>query len=183
MQRDPAIRLASIVAVAENGVIGRDNRIAWRIKSEMQYFRKKTLGHPVIMGRKTFADLGKPLANRPNIIITRDPGFVAEGVTVCNSLEDAIKAGEAAARAAGVDTVFIGGGAEIYRLAMPLVDALYYTEIHMQPEGDTRFPAFDRGAFTETFREFHEKQDGEDAAYTITVLERTAQTKTIAGAI
>lgn len=172
MQRDPALRLASIVAVADNGVIGCDNKIAWKIRSEMLYFRDKTLGHPVIMGRKTFNDLGKPLPKRPNIVVTRDAGFQADGVIVRHSLEDAVKAGQDEARRLGVDTVFIGGGSEIYALAMPYIDRLYYTEIHLSPEGDARFPAFDRADFRETFREYHPKKDGEDAAYTITVLDR-----------
>lgn len=164
--------VAAIVAVADNGVIGRDNDMAWHIPSEFAHFRRMTLGRPVIMGRKSFAALGKPLPKRANIIVTRDKSWTAEGVTVCHSVEEAIDAGIIAAQKAGVDTVFITGGAEIYAQAMPWTEMLYYTEVHLTPEGQTRFPAFDRNEFNEVAREFHPRQPGDEADYTITVLQR-----------
>ncbi len=171
-KKDP-IKLASIVAVAENGVIGRDNAMAWNIPSEFAYFRRMTLGKPIIMGRKSFDALGgKPLPKRTNIIVTRDPNWRANDVIACTSLEDAIASARRIAAGRGVDTVFIAGGAEIYRLAMPLIDTLYLTEIHLSPEGTTFFPEFDRSEFVETNRMEQPCQEGEDAGYTITVLER-----------
>lgn len=167
--------VAAIVAVADNGVIGRDNGMAWHIPSEFAYFRRMTLGKPVIMGRKSFEALGKPLPKRPNIIVTRDTSWTAPGVTVCHTVEAAIDAGIAAARASGANTVFITGGAEIYAQAMPWTEMLYYTEVHLTPAGQTRFPAFDRNEFNEVAREFHPRQPGDEADYTITVLQRKPQ--------
>ncbi len=167
------IKLASIVAVAENGVIGKDNAMPWHIPSEFAYFRRMTLGKPIIMGRKSFESLGsKPLPKRPNIIVTRDPSWRAPDVMACTSLEDAIATARRIATGRGVDTIFITGGAEIYKLAMPLIDTLYLTEIHLSPEGTTFFPEFDRSQFVETSRLEQPQQDGEEAGYTITVLER-----------
>lgn len=166
-------RLSSIVAVAENGVIGRGLEMPWHIKSELAYFRKTTLGKPVIHGRKCFAALGnKPLPKRPNIVMTRDANWRHEGVEVAHSLEEALHIAQGLAARDGVDEIFVCGGAEIYALAMPLIDRLYLTEIHLRPEGDILFPPFDRKEFRETKREFHKALPGEDADYTITVLER-----------
>lgn len=167
------IKLASIVAVAENGVIGKDNAMAWHIPSEFAYFRRMTLGKPIIMGRKSFESLGsKPLPKRTNIVVTRDPSWRAPDVMACTSLEDAIATARRIATGRGVDTIFITGGAEIYKQAMPLIDTLYLTEIHLSPEGTTFFPEFDRSQFVETSRLEQPQQDGEEAGYTITVLER-----------
>lgn len=167
------IRLASIAAVAENGVIGSDNGMPWNIPSEFAYFRRMTLGKPVIMGRKTFESLGsKPLPKRPNLIVTRNPNWRAPDVMACTSLEDAIATARRIATGRGADTIFIAGGAEIYKLAMPLIDTLYLTEVHLKPEGSTFFPEFDRSQFVETSRMEQRQQDGEDAGYSITVLER-----------
>lgn len=167
------ITLASIVAVADNGVIGKDNAMAWHIPSEAAYFRRMTLGKPVIMGRKSFEALGaKPLPRRPNLILTRDPAWRAPDVIACTSIEDAIATARRIATGRGVDTIFIAGGAEVYALAMPLIDVLYLTEVHLRPEGTTFFPAFDRTQFVETNRMEQPLIEGEDAGYAITVLER-----------
>lgn len=166
------IQLASVVAVAENGVIGKTNGMAWRIPSEFAYFRDLTVTKPVIMGRKTFESIGKPLRDRPNIVVTRDTAWRHEGVIACHTLPDAIASARRIAAGRGADTVFIAGGAEIYAQAMPLIDTLYLTEIHLAPEGDTRFPDFDRSQFTETTRTFHKAHPGDEADYTITILQR-----------
>lgn len=171
------IKIAAIVAVADNGVIGRSHGqshlgLPWRIKSEFDYFKRVTMGHPLIMGRKSFEAIGKPLPGRPTIIVTRDKNWSFDGVTICHNLDDALRHGADKAHALDVDMVFVAGGAEIYALAMPLIDVLYFTEIHMSPEGDIRFPLFDRAGFSETKREFHKANAGEDADYTITVLAR-----------
>nr|AIA17306.1 Dihydrofolate reductase [uncultured bacterium] len=170
------IRVSAIVAVADNGVIGRSGStnlgLPWHIKSEFQYFKNTTLGHPVIHGRKSFEALGKPLPKRPNIVVTRDPNYKAENVTIAHTVEEAIDVAKNLARQDGKGEIFICGGAEIYRLAMPVTDRLYYTEIHLKPEGDTFFPDFDRKEWQEVKREFHKAEPGEDADYTITVLDR-----------
>lgn len=166
------IKIALIAAIADNGVIGRNTALPWHIKSEFQYFRNTTLGHPIVMGRKSFEALGKPLPKRANIIVTRDQAFSAPGTLVAHSLEDGIALGREIALKDGVGQVFIGGGADIYRSTLDIADRLYVTEVHMAPEGDTRFPPFDRSQWIETKREFHNAQPGEDADYTITVLER-----------
>lgn len=167
--------VSAIVAVADNGVMGRSGGhlgLPWRIKSEFAYFRKTTMGHPVIHGRKSYEALGKPLPGRANIVITRDTSYTPEGVTVAHTVEDAIGMAKDAAKKDGKDEIFICGGAEIYRQALPFTQKLYFTEVHLRPEGDVRFPAFDRNEWRETKREFHKALEGEDADYTVTVLER-----------
>lgn len=166
------IKVSLIAAVAENGVIGKDNQLPWHIKSEFQYFKNTTLGHPIVMGRRSFESLGKPLPKRANIVVTRDKTFAAQGVIVAHSLEEGIKIAKDIAAKDKVEEVFIGGGADIYRLSLPGADRLYLTEVHLKPEGDTRFPDFDRGDWKEVKREYHPAAEGETAAYTITVLER-----------
>lgn len=165
-------KIALIAAVADNGVIGNEKEMVWHIKSEFQYFKKTTIGHPVIHGRKSFEALGKPLPKRANIVVTRDKGYKAEGVTVVHTLEEALNLAKDIARKDGVDEVFVCGGAEIYKMALPLADRFYLTEVHMKPDGITKFPAFDRHEWVETKREFHKALEGESADYTITVLER-----------
>lgn len=166
------IKVSLIAAVAENGVIGRNNELPWHIKSEFQYFKNTTVGHPIVMGRRSFESLGKPLPKRANIVVTRDRSFRAEGVIVAHSLEEGLGIARDIAAKDKVEEVFIGGGADIYRLSLPGADRLYLTEVHMKPEGDTLFPAFDRSEWQEVKREFHPKLAGETADYTITVLER-----------
>lgn len=169
-----------IVAVAENNVIGDKGDMCWRIKSELQYFKKTTIGYPVIHGRKSFESLGAPLPERANIVITRDQNYAAEGIEVVHSLEDAIARAKEIAQRDGKDGIFIAGGAEIYRATLPMAERLYLTEVHMAPEGETRFPTFDRSEWRETKREFHKAQPGESADYTITVLERIHASESVA---
>ncbi|MDI1228747.1 MAG: dihydrofolate reductase [bacterium] len=166
------VKVALIAAVAENGVMGKGDWLPWEIKSEFQYFKKTTLGHPIIFGRKTLETLGGPLPKRENIVVTRDQNYTAEGAVVKHTLEAAITHGKATAERDGMEQVFVGGGAEIYALALPHADRLYLTEIHLKPEGDTVFPPFDRSEWDEVKREFHKAKEGESADYTITVLER-----------
>lgn len=158
--------IALIAAVAENGVIGNAGDLPWHIKSEWQYFVRQTKGKPVIMGRKTFESLDAPLKDRANIVITRDKNYSPAGVSIVHSLKEALDS------ACGAEEIMVIGGAEIYAQALPLAQRLYLTEVHLQPKGDTRFPAFDRGEWVETKREFHAAQSGETCDYTITVLER-----------
>lgn len=145
MENTPAIAL--VVAVAENGVIGRDNGLPWRLSTDLKRFKAITMGKPVLMGRKTFQSIGKPLPGRPNIVITRNQGFSPDGVTVVGSLAAAIEAGRKEADASNADEICIIGGGEIFHEALPLADRLYVTEVRGSPEGDTFLPPIDAGAF------------------------------------
>ncbi|MBI1216177.1 MAG: dihydrofolate reductase [Alphaproteobacteria bacterium] len=169
------VKISLIAAVGENGVIGRDNDLPWRIRSEFKYFKATTMGRPLVLGRKCYESLGnKPLPGRANIIVTRNKDYAVEGAHVVHSVEDALRLGAQIAEKDGVDEIFIGGGADIYRLTLPVADRLYLTEVHLKPEGDVRFPPFDRAQWEETKNEFHKAQEGEDADYTIKVLARKA---------
>lgn len=168
-------RISLIAAVAENGVIGKNNDLPWKIKSEFQYFKDTTMGRPIIMGRKSFMSLGKPLPGRANIVITRDKTYQAEGARAVHTLDEALALAKDIAAKDGIDEIFVVGGADIYRMALSAADRLYLTEIHMKPDGDIFFPDFDRAAWKETKREFHKALPGEDADYTITVLEKNSR--------
>jgi len=141
-----------IVAVAENGVIGANGTIPWRLKSDMQRFKAMTTGKPVVMGRKTFMSLRRPLAGRTNIVLTRDGSFRAPGTVVTTSFADAraVTLGDALRRSAAEIAVI--GGAEIYAQWMDITDRLEVTEVHARPEGDTYFTAIDAGQWEEVAR-------------------------------
>ena len=132
-----------VVAVARNGVIGRDGEMPWRLSTDLKRFKAVTLGRPVIMGRKTFLSIGKPLPGRTNIVVTRDPGFEAEGFEVTDSLESAVDIARRQAASDGVDSICVVGGGEIYRQMLPQADQLHITYVDAEPDGDTRFPAID----------------------------------------
>ncbi|MGY5775443.1 dihydrofolate reductase [Rhizobium sp. LEGMi135b] len=134
-----------VVAVSRNGIIGREGDMPWRLSSDLKRFKAMTLGKPVIMGRKTFQSIGKPLPGRPNVIITRDADFSAEGVTVVHSLNEAIEAASRLAKESNVDEICIIGGGEIYRQAIGLSDRLLITHVEADVEGDTSFPTIDPG--------------------------------------
>ena len=144
--------LSIIVAVAKNGVIGANNQLLWHISDDLKRFKAITSGSPIIMGRKTFESLGRPLPNRHNVVITRNDQYpLLEGVTRANSLLDAIeKAGD------NDKEVFIIGGGEIYRQAVDIVERMYITEVDQAPEGDTFFPEIDKTKWTEIQREQHD---------------------------
>lgn len=135
--------ISFVVAVSENGVIGRDNGMPWRLSTDLQRFKKLTLGKPVVMGRKTWESLGRPLPNRANIVITRDAGYKAEGALVVPSLDVALKAGEQAANDAGVNEICIIGGAQIYAQAMDKATHLHVTHIEASIDGDAFFGPID----------------------------------------
>ncbi len=134
--------LSIIVAIARGGVIGCHNKLLWHIGEDMKYFRRVTTGHPVIMGRKTFESIGRPLPNRTNIIITRDKGYSAPGCVVVGSVE------EAAAKVGAQEEAFVIGGGEIYAQMLPLCDKLYITEVDADYTGDTFFPVVDKSEWT-----------------------------------
>lgn len=165
-------RIALVVAVAENGVIGWQGGLAWHQSSDLKFFRKVTMNKPLIMGRKTFESIGKPLDGRDNIVITRNTAFEAPGILVAANLEDALEMAREKARTRGVDEISIIGGAQIYALALPKADRIYLSEIHASPEGDTFFPKIDKSQWRETSRERHAAGPKDSADYSFVVLER-----------
>jgi len=154
MSRPGAPRVYLVAAVAANGVIGSEGRLPWHLPEDLKHFKRLTLGHPVVMGRKTWESLGKALPGRENIVVTRSPGYEAADAHVAASLEAAL------ALCAGESVVFVIGGAELYAAALPLADGLVLTEIHRDYPGDVRFPAFDRAAWRETQRKPEASADG-----------------------
>ena len=162
------MKLSIIVAVAENSVIGNKNQLIWHLPEDLKMFKKLTTGHPIIMGRKTFESIGKPLPNRTSIIISRNADFKAEGCITVGSLEDAIaKASEIES-----DEAFVIGGAEIYKLAIPFADKIYFTEVKHSFEGDTFFPDIDMSAWKEVSREAHKSDEKHLYDYDFVVLEK-----------
>jgi dihydrofolate reductase len=164
--------LVLVVALAENGMIGNDNRLLWRLKTDLRRFKQLTVGKPLIMGRKTFESIGKPLPGRETVVLTRDPSFRAEGVRVARSWEAAREEAERSAERMGADRVIVAGGAEIYALALPEVDIIHMTLVHAAPEGDAVFPAFDRSLFREVGRSDHPKGGDDEFPFTFIDLER-----------
>ncbi len=144
-----------MVAKAANNVIGRDNKLIWHLPADLKYFKQTTLGHTLIMGRKTFESLSNPLPHRDSWVVTRNKDYQAEGVRIFHSLESALKAAEEA----GLETVFILGGGEIYRQAMDFADKLLVTEVHKEFEGDTWFPEIDPAVWEEVRREEHKADE------------------------
>ena len=148
----PKIELMLVAAVADNGVIGRDNALPWRVKSDLARFKALTLGKPVVMGRKTFQSIGKPLPGRTNIVVTRDPTFAAAGVIATASVAAALACAQGDALRRGADGIAVIGGTEIFAQTMDLADSLEITEIHARPPGDTHFPPIDQSAWREVGR-------------------------------
>lgn len=137
------VPVALIAAVAENGVIGANGGIPWKIPSDMAFFKRTTMGKPIIMGRKQFETVGKALPGRTNIVVTRQQGYQPDGVLVMDSLDAAIDHAKTIARADGAGEVMVIGGGEIYAQAMPVADKLYISHVALAPEGDTFFPPID----------------------------------------
>lgn len=164
--------LAIIAAVAGNGVIGRDNALAWRLGTDMRRFKALTLGKPIVMGRRTWDSIGKPLPGRDTIVVTRAAGFTAAGALVAHGWAEARDLATEAAARSGSDAVAVVGGAEIYRLALPEAAVLHLTLVHARPDGDTLFPAYDPDAFRETFREHHPAGPQDDHAFDFIDLRR-----------
>lgn len=160
------MRVALILAKTANGVIGDKEDIPWYLPDDLKFFRKMTLGKPVIMGRKTYDSIGKPLAGRQNIVLSNDKNFSPEGVVVVSDLESALWA------AADVDEVMIAGGAQIYGLALPLADRVYLTEIEAEIDGDTKFSVDFGDAFEEVSRHRHDIDDKHEFPFSWVVLDR-----------
>ena len=160
--------ISAIVAYAENFVIGKDNQIPWHLPGDLKYFKRVTLGHCVIMGRKCFESVGHPLPKRTNIVVTRNPDYFASGCVIKHSIEDGLEE----ARERGEEEAFILGGAEIYAQSMPKVDKLYITVVHASVPGDTYFPEPDWDNWVLVSKERHEADEKNPYPYTFTVYER-----------
>lgn len=150
-----AAPLSLVCALAQNRVIGLNNQLPWRLPRDLAYFKKLTLGHPIIMGRKTFDSIGRPLPQRTNIVVTTQVAWTAPGVTVVNSLEQALTEADRAAQTLGVAELMLIGGATLYEQALPLAQRLYLTEVQAQFDGDAFFPEWSRSEWIEKSRESH----------------------------
>lgn len=156
-----------IVAKASNNVIGDKNNLIWHLPNDLKHFKTITTGHPIIMGRKTYESLGRPLPNRTNIIITRDQSFSDDKIIVTHSLDQALE------KAKDInEDVFIIGGGEIYKQAMEYVDVIYITEVHHEFNGDTYFPEIDEESFEEVERVHHMKDEKHPYAYSFVTYKR-----------
>ena len=165
-------KILFVAAVSDNGVIGRGNALPWRLKSDMAHFRALTMGNPVIMGRKTFLSIGKPLSGRTTIVVSRDPNFSAPGVLASPTLDAAFAAARGDALRRRTDTIIVAGGADIYAQALPFATHLAVTLVHKNIDGDARFPAIDPKVWREASRAAHAPQAGDEAPYTFVSYER-----------
>lgn len=159
--------ISLIAAVAENGVIGRAGALPWRLPADLKRFRALTLGHPVVMGRRTHKSLGRPLPGRTNIVVTRAVEYDAPGCRVAHSIEDAL------AIAGDDPEIFIIGGADLYAQTLTRVQRMHLTRVHATVSGDTRFPEFDTSAWREIARERHEADALHAHAFSFITLERS----------
>lgn len=155
-----------IVAAAENNAIGKDNQLLWHLPNDLKFFKQTTLDKSIIMGRKTFESLGKPLPRRRNIIVTRQPGYIAVGAEVAHSLAEALSL------CTGEKEVFIGGGAEIYRQSLPFVDRIYLTRVHADIQGDSYFIDVDEREWKLGSSESHPADERHAFGYTFEIYER-----------
>ncbi|MEE9561721.1 MAG: dihydrofolate reductase [Thermoanaerobaculia bacterium] len=162
------MRLSIIVAVAENGVIGRDNDLPWYLPADLERFKQLTMGHHLLMGRKTFEAIGRALPGRTTVVISRGRPTLPEGVERAGSLEEALTL----AAASGEDEAFVAGGAQIYHLALPRADRLYLTRIHAAIDGDTHFPELVESEWQLVSREDHEPEGKNDFAHSFLVYDR-----------
>jgi dihydrofolate reductase len=163
-----------LAAVAENGVIGRGNALPWRLKSDMQHFRAFTMGKPVVIGRKTYLSIGKPLNGRTTIIVSRDPGFAAPGIVVAPSLDAGLAVARGDALRRGSDTIIVAGGADIYAQALPRAAALVITEVHKSVAGDTQFPAIDPRIWREIARSEQKPAPEDEVSFAFVTYRRAA---------
>jgi len=163
-----------IAAIADTGVIGRGNGLPWRLKSDLQHFRALTMGKPVLMGRKTFLSIGKPLPGRTTIVVSRDRSFAATGSVVAPTLEAAFTTARGDALRRGVHEIIVAGGADIYAQAMAVATRLAVTEVHKSVEGDARFPVIDRNVWQENTRSEQQPGAEDEAAFAFVTYSRAA---------
>jgi len=158
-----------VVARSDNGVIGRDGGLPWHLSSDLKFFKQVTMGHPVVMGRRTYESIGRPLPGRENIVITRDLDYAADGIIVTGGLDDALAV---AAKAPGGERIMVIGGGQIYQASMAQATHIILTEVHTSIDGDTMFPAIDPSNWVETSREDREPEQEGEPALSFVILER-----------
>lgn len=165
-----SVKLAIVVAKAENGVIGKDNALPWHLPEDLKYFKRVTMGRPIVMGRLTFESIGRPLPGRANIVITRQTDWQADGVQVAHSLEQAVVLAEKSERPD--EWVMIIGGANLYEQALPSCNRLYLTQVHAEVDGDAFFPSLVDSEWKETDRESHQSDEKNPYDYSFLTLDR-----------
>lgn len=166
------MKLALVWAMSQNRTIGRDNSLPWHLPEDLRYFKRITMGKPIIMGRKTWDSIGRPLPGRVSIVISRNPGFQPEGAMTVTTLQDAIKLAEEIALRDDMEEAAVIGGAEIFALALPASDRLYVTEVHAEVPGDVFFPEFDPDSWREISRESFSASEANPYDYSFVVLDR-----------
>ena len=167
-----SLPLVIVAAVGRNRVIGRDNGLAWRLPSDLRHFKALTLGKPLIMGRRTFASIGRPLPGRETIVLTRDIKFAAPGTAVAHDLAGALELAAAAARRLGADAIIIAGGGDVYAQTIARAERLHLTEVDLAPAGDILFPPIDAADWVESSREKPLRAAGDEADFDFTVYKR-----------
>ncbi len=167
-----SMRIALVVAVARNGVIGAGGDLIWRISDDLKWFKKTTLGKPVVMGRKTFESIGKPLPDRDNIVISRRSDFAPEGVMIAQTIDEALQLAREWARASDAEEVCIIGGGEIYAQTLPIADRLYLTRVDAAPEGDVYFPDLDMNEWNARCESTAEENERNQHACEFFILDR-----------
>jgi dihydrofolate reductase len=171
------MEIVFVVAVADNGVIGRAGAMPWHLKSDLRHFRALTLGHPVVMGRKTYLAVGKPLPGRTNIVVTRDPNASFAGAVVAPSIAVALDVARGDARRRGAAAVMVVGGADLYAQLMPAADRLEVTRVHARPDGDAFFAEPDPQLWRRDASTTHAAGPGDDAAFTIQTYRRVERVR------
>jgi dihydrofolate reductase len=166
------VPITLVAALAENGIIGRDNGLPWRLKSDLVHFRAITMGKPVVMGRKTFLSIGRPLPGRTTIVVSRDGAFAAPGIVVAPSVEAALTVAQGDAHRRGAECIIVAGGADLYAQTMPLAERLHITYVHRAVDGDAYFPAIDRSVWQETARDERAAAAGDDVAFAFVIYRR-----------
>ena len=161
------MHIVLIAAVGENNVIGYAGQLPWHLKSDLQHFKKLTLNRPVVMGRKTYESIGKPLPGRTNIVLSRDRSLAAAGTMLATNLEEALGFARADAKKRGVDEIMVIGGGDVFADTMPLADRLEITHVSAAPDGDSYFPAIDPAIWREVTREEHVAGPGDSAAFAV----------------
>lgn len=162
------MRLTLIAAIADNGVIGRGNDIPWRLPDDWRRFKRTTMGHHLVMGRRTWESIGRPLPGRTTVVVSRGEPELPDGVDLAHSLDEALSL----ARGRGETECFVAGGAEIYRRALPVADRLLLTRVHASPEGDTRFPDWEPSRWDLVSREHHEADQRHPHPFSFELYER-----------
>jgi len=166
------LKLVAVVAADERNVIGVDGDLPWRLPNDLKHFKAVTMGHPILMGRKTYESIGRPLPGRDNLVLTRQPDWRADGVTVVTSTDAALEA------AGTASALMIVGGGEIYRAFWPQIAAIEFTRVHTEVDGDTRFPAFGEPEWRCVHRERHERDERHAHAYSFETWERNGSGST-----